>query len=204
MHIATTGRLCLREFTLDDAPFVLRLLNEPGFIANIADRGVRSIADAERYLADGPMTSYARHGFGLWMVELLEGDVPVGMCGLIRREGLADVDIGYALLAAFEGSGYAREAGAATVGLARERFALQRVVAIVSRGHLAAGPSFFRSLPWARSPTRAGTSTGPTSRSPRPSPPYRPSSRRMVTRWPHRESSSRRQRTWRSGRMSRA
>ena len=131
----TTARLRLREFTLDDAAFVLRLLNEPSFIANIADRGVRTIADAERYLADGPMTSYARHGFGLWMVEALGSGIPVGMCGLIRREGLEDADIGYAFVPEFWGAGFATEAGAATLSLARESFGLERVVAIVSPGN---------------------------------------------------------------------
>lgn len=135
MDPVTTPRLRLREFTLDDAGFVLRLLNEPSFIANIADRGVRSIADAERYLAEGPMSSYARHGFGLWMVELQDTDTPAGMCGLIRREGLADADIGYAFVPEHWGAGLAGEAAAATLALARERFSLRRVVAIVSPGN---------------------------------------------------------------------
>jgi len=135
MDPVTTPRLRLREFTLDDAGFVLRLLNEPSFIANIADRGVRSIEDAERYLAEGPMSSYARHGFGLWMVELQGTDTPAGMCGLIRREGLADADIGYAFVPEHWGAGLAGEAAAATLALARERFGLARVVAIVSPGN---------------------------------------------------------------------
>lgn len=135
MDPVTTARLRLREFTMDDAGFVLRLLNEPSFIANIADRGVRSIPDAERYLAEGPMASYARHGFGLWMVEVLEGDTPAGMCGLIRRDGLADADIGYAFVPEHWGAGLAGEAATATLALARERFGLGRVVAIVSAGN---------------------------------------------------------------------
>ncbi len=135
MSLTTTARLRLREFSLEDAAFVLRLLNEPSFIANIADRGVRSIADAERYLAEGPMTSYARNGFGLWMVELCEGGEPAGMCGLIRRDGLEDVDIGYAFLPEHWGAGYASEAAQAALSLAAERFGLRRVVAIVSPGN---------------------------------------------------------------------
>ena len=135
MHPVTTERLRLREFVFEDAAFVLRLLNEPSFIANIADRGVRSLADAERYLAEGPMTSYARNGFGLWLVELLDSGEPAGMCGLIRREGLEDADIGYAFLPEHWGAGYAREACALTLALGRERFGLDRVVAIVSPGN---------------------------------------------------------------------
>lgn len=135
MTIATTARLRLREFCLEDAAFVLRLLNDPEFIAGIADRGVRDLAAAERYLAQGPMRSYAVHGFGLWLIEQRPGGEAAGMCGLIRRAGLEDVDLGYALLPAFRGRGLAREAAAAVLSLARERFGLQRVVAIVSPGN---------------------------------------------------------------------
>ena len=135
MTITTTARLRLREFTLDDAAFALRLLNEPSFIANIADRGVRSIADAERYLAEGPMASYARHGFGLWLVEIAETDTPAGMCGLIRRDGLEHPDIGYAFVPEHWGRGYAREAARATVALAAGRFGMQRLLAIVSQAN---------------------------------------------------------------------
>ena len=135
MILATTARLRLREFRMDDAAFVLRLLNDPDFIAHIADRGVRNIADAERYLAEGPMMSYARNGFGLWLIEHVAQDAPAGMCGLIRRDGLADVDLGYALMPGFRGAGHAREAAAACLALARNRFGLPRVVAIVSPGN---------------------------------------------------------------------
>lgn len=133
--LTETGRLRLREFDFEDAAFVLALLNDPDFITHIADRGVRSAGDAERYLADGPMTSYARHGFGLWLVEERSSGQPAGMCGLIRREGLSDPDIGYAFLPAFRGQGYAREAARATCALARERFGIARLLAIVSPGN---------------------------------------------------------------------
>ena len=133
--ITTTERLRLREFEFEDAAFVHDLLNDPDFIAHIADRGIRSTADAERYLADGPMTSYARHGFGLWLVETLDGGMPAGMCGLIRREGLSDPDIGYAFLPAFRGAGYAREAARATCALAGSRFGIERLLAIVNPGN---------------------------------------------------------------------
>ena len=135
--ITTTGRLRLREFGFEDAAFVRELLNDPDFITHIADRGVRSTADAERYLAEGPMTSYARHGFGLWLVEALADGTPAGMCGLIRREGLSDPDIGYAFLPAFRGAGYAREAARATCSLARSRFGIERLLAIVNPGNAA-------------------------------------------------------------------
>lgn len=130
-----TPRLRLRPFVPADAPFILRLLNEPSFIANIADKGVRSLADAERYLRDGPLASYAAHGHGLWQVEARESRTPMGMCGLIRRDTLPEVDLGYAFLPEFWGRGFAREAASACVDHAREALRLPGLLAIVSPGN---------------------------------------------------------------------
>src|SRR5437762_7342736 len=129
MIVLQTPRLVLREFTPGDAPFIVRLLNEPSFIENIGDRKVRTEEDAVRYLAEGPIASYQRHGHGLWMVEL--SGTPIGMCGLLKREILKDVDVGYALLPEFWSNGYAREAVEATLDFARRR-GMPRVAAIVS------------------------------------------------------------------------
>ena len=92
--IIETDRLQLRQLSLDDAEFILRLLNEPSFIQNIGDRGVRTIDDARGYIVKGPITSYEKFGFGLWMVEIKSPSTPVGICGLLKREVLDDVDIG--------------------------------------------------------------------------------------------------------------
>ncbi|HSL31657.1 MAG TPA: GNAT family N-acetyltransferase [Anaerolineales bacterium] len=131
MNILETERLTLRQFELRDAEFILELLNEPSFIRNIADRGVRTVEDARNYLLNAPITSYQKHGFGLFMVELRETGEPIGMCGLIRRDGLQDVDIGYALLPRFWSKGYALEAARAVREYARNRIGLKRLVAIV-------------------------------------------------------------------------
>lgn len=125
----------MRQFSTDDAPFILRLLNEPSFIKNIADRGVRTLEDAHNYLLNGPIASYHKNGFGLWLVKGKELSTPMGMCGLIRRDGLEDVDIGYAFLPEFWGQGYAVETASAVLGYARETVGLKRVVAIVSSGN---------------------------------------------------------------------
>lgn len=130
--IAETDRLRLRLFTTDDAPFILRLLNDEGWLRYIGDRQVRTLDDARRYLQQGPITMYERHGLGLWMVERSLDDMPIGMCGLIRRDGLDDVDIGFAFLPEFRSQGYAREAAAATLVHAKRRLNLPRVVAIAS------------------------------------------------------------------------
>jgi RimJ/RimL family protein N-acetyltransferase len=130
-----TPRLRLRELTAEDAPFTLRLLNEPSFIANIADRGVRTLEDAVRYLDRGPIASYALHGFGMWLVEIADTGEAAGMCGLVRREGLADVDIGYAFVPEHWGRGLAREAARAVLAHARDALGLKRLVAIVNLGN---------------------------------------------------------------------
>jgi len=132
MTILETERLALRTLTPEDAPFILRLLNEPSWLRFIGDKKVRTLDDARGYIQNGPMASYARNGFGLWLVALRPEGVPIGMCGLIKRDALQDVDIGYALLPEFWGKGYAREAAAATIAHGRDAFGLERLVAITS------------------------------------------------------------------------
>ena len=131
MRKIKTERLTVRPFTFDDAPFILRLLNEPSFIENILDKGVRDLEGAREYLRDGPMASYERHGFGLWRVGLLENDRPIGMAGLIKRDYFDAIDIGYALLPEYCGAGYAFEATSAIMDYAREDLKAEKVLAIV-------------------------------------------------------------------------
>jgi len=128
--ILTTDRLLLREFTLLDTAFILELLNSPGWLTFIGDKGVRTVKDAEEYLLTGPMESYRKNGFGLAMVILKETGEGIGMCGLIKRESLSDVDIGYALLPAFTSKGYAFEIAAATLDYGKNELGLSRIVGI--------------------------------------------------------------------------
>ena len=133
----TTPRLILRRFEFADAPFVVALLNQPSFIANVGDRGVRSVDDAHRYLREGPMAMYEQHGFGLWHVMRKSDSAAVGMCGLLRRDNLPEVDIGYAFLPEYWGAGYAFEATEATLRHGAGKFGLERVIAVVSQGNSA-------------------------------------------------------------------
>jgi len=130
--ILETDRLQLRMLSLDDAEFILRLLNEPSFIQNIGDRGVRNIDDARAYILKGPIASYEKFGFGLWMVETRLESTPIGICGLLKRDVLEDVDIGYALIPEFWSQGYALESASAVMSHAGERLGLKRVVAVVN------------------------------------------------------------------------
>ena len=103
-----TPRLILRKLGVADAAFILDLLNQESFLRFIGDRGVRSIADAREYIAKGPMASYERFGFGLYLVSLREAGSPVGICGLVKRPGLDDADLGFALLPQHCSRGFAR------------------------------------------------------------------------------------------------
>jgi RimJ/RimL family protein N-acetyltransferase len=134
-----TARLTLRPFTQDDADFIVLLLNDPAWLRFIGDRQVRTTGDAREYLRNGAIAHAAKHGFALGAVQRTADGVPIGMCGLIRREGLDDVDLGYAFLPAYRGQGYAREAAAAWLACGFERFGLKRIVAITSVDNAASG-----------------------------------------------------------------
>ena len=131
MKILETERLILRQLTSDDSEFILELLNDPSFIRNIGDRNVRTIDNACSYILNGPVASYAKNGFGLYLVLLKETGESIGMCGLIKRDVLDDVDIGYALLPRYWSKGYAVEAAQATKEYAKDVIGLKRIVAIV-------------------------------------------------------------------------
>jgi len=133
--ILATERLVLRELVPDDAPFMLALLNDPAYILNIADRGVRDLEGARRYLEERWRASYAEHGFGLWAVVHRETGACTGLCGLIRRAGLDHVDIGYAFLPAFRGQGFAVESALGVKAYARDVVGLTRLVAVVTPGN---------------------------------------------------------------------
>jgi RimJ/RimL family protein N-acetyltransferase len=125
-----TERLTIRHLSTDDAPFILELLNEPSFIQNIGDRNVRSIPDAELYILKGPVASYKKNGFGLDLVVLKETGESIGICGLIKRDTLDDVDIGYAFLPRFWSQGYAVESALAVREYGQQVHSLKRIVAI--------------------------------------------------------------------------
>jgi len=131
LHILETERLALRWVVAADALFVLELVNDPDWLRYIGDRGIRSIEAAREYI-DGLRAMYVRLGFGLYVVELKGVDTAMGICGLIKRGWLEDVDLGFAFLARFRGNGYACEAASATLDHAESAVGLRRVAAIVS------------------------------------------------------------------------
>ena len=129
-YLLETERLTLRMLTLDDAIFIQDLVNSPGWLKYIGERNVKTEEQAKNYLANGPIKSYRENGFGLWMVELKENNTPIGMCGLLRRDFLDYPDIGFALMPAYYGKGYAYEAAKATLSYAVNQLGLTKVCAI--------------------------------------------------------------------------
>jgi RimJ/RimL family protein N-acetyltransferase len=132
LKVLETDRLILRWLSSDDAEFILGLLNEPSWLQFIGDRGVRTIEDARDYILKGPVEMYARLGFGFYLVELKEGTIPIGICGLIKRDFLNDVDIGFAFLPKYWGRGYAYESASAVMAYAKGPLGLQRILAITN------------------------------------------------------------------------
>lgn len=133
--VLETERLALRRLVPQDAEFMLGLLNDPAWIRFIGDRGVRSVEGARDYLANGPIAMYTLQGFGLYMVELKDSALPLGICGLIKRAGLDDPDLGFAFMPQFRGQGYAVESAQAVLDYGRRALGMQRVVAITSPGN---------------------------------------------------------------------
>jgi [ribosomal protein S5]-alanine N-acetyltransferase len=132
MNVFETERLSLRWLSAEDAAFILELVNDPAWLRFIGDRGVRTLEDARGYILNGPVAMYRRVGFGLYMVELKQSATPIGICGLIERAGLEDIDIGFAFLPAFCGQGYAYESASAMMTYAQDTVGLHRVVAITA------------------------------------------------------------------------
>ena len=134
--ILQTQRLLLREFLLSDASFILALLNTPAWLEFIGDRNVHNISDAERYLENGPMKSYRENGYGLYCVVRKEDNLSIGMCGLIRRPGMENPDIGFAFLPSWSGKGYGYEIAAATLLYAGDTLKIPVVDAITTQANV--------------------------------------------------------------------
>ncbi len=129
-YMIQTERLLLRQFTLTDTPFIIELLNTEGWIKYIGNRNVKTAEQARQYLNNGPIKSYADNGFGLYMVALQNSQIPIGMCGLIKRDYLSHPDIGYAFLPQYTGQGYAFEAAKTVLQHAFNRLQMEKIFAI--------------------------------------------------------------------------
>ena len=130
--IVETERLILDELSLNDAEFIFELMNSPGWLEHIGDRGIKTLEDARTYLTSRLISSYRINGFGLYRVLEKEKKLPVGLCGLVNRASLPYPDIGFAFLPSSIGKGYGLESAKAVLRFSKETLGLEKVVAITS------------------------------------------------------------------------
>jgi len=137
--ILETERLVLRWFDIKDAPFILELVNDPAWIQFIGDKRIKNLDDAKKYILNGPVDMYNKMGFGLYLVERKEDLTPLGMCGLIKRDSLEDVDIGFAFLEKFRSKGYGFESASAVIDYGVQNLGMKRIVAITTIDNINSG-----------------------------------------------------------------
>ena len=137
MKILETNRLTLRLQSTDDAEFILKLVNNPSWLQYIGDFNIKNVEDAIAYILNGPTAMYNQFGFCLYLVERKEDKTPIGICGLIKRDSLEDIDIGFAFLPEYWGKGYAYEAASAVIAYGRDTLGLKRIVAITTQDNSA-------------------------------------------------------------------
>jgi len=130
MAIIETERLIVHKLGTADGSFIVELVNSPGWLEFIGDRSIKTIADAENYIVNGPMASYQKNGFGLYRLVLKPTGISIGMCGLIKRDTLEHPDIGFALLPSYTGKGYALEAASVILQYERETLGIKKIAAI--------------------------------------------------------------------------
>jgi RimJ/RimL family protein N-acetyltransferase len=130
MIIAETNRLIISKISLEDAPFFLKLVNTPNWIKYIGDRNLKTIKDAEDYLTNGILKSYKELGFGFYILQNKSDNEPIGICGLVKRDQLDEVDFGFALLPEFEAQGFGFEASTTILKVAKDVFNIKKILAI--------------------------------------------------------------------------
>jgi len=134
--IVETSRLILRHIAVQDATFILALLNDSSFLQYVGDKQVRNLESAQNYILEGPVASYQTFGYGLYLVELIDTGEPIGICGVIKRDFLDHADLGFALMPGYRGNGYAFESALATVDFARDKLRLTQIIAITDPGNV--------------------------------------------------------------------
>lgn len=132
MKILETDHLIIREVQLQDAAFIYNLMNSPGWLQYIGDRNIQTLENAEKYIQDTFISSYQKYGHGLYLVHLKEAQLSIGLCGLINRKELDDIDIGFALLPQYAGQGFAFEAASAIMEYGKAVLKFPKIVAITT------------------------------------------------------------------------
>jgi RimJ/RimL family protein N-acetyltransferase len=135
MKILETERLNLRTIEADDAAFYYELVNDPTWLEFIGDKGIYSVGAARTAIVDGPMVMQKTYGHSLYVMERKSDGQPLGLCGLIKRDTLPDVDVGYAIRPAHFGQGYTYEAAVAVVAYARQQLRMRRLLGLTDPGN---------------------------------------------------------------------
>ncbi len=136
MKIVETNRLMVEEATVEDGTFFYALLNSPTWLTHIGNRNIASVEDAVQYVFTHLIKSYRDNGFGLYKLVLKETGEPIGICGFVKRNYLSNADLGFALLPAYEGFGYAYEAAAGVLHYGINELSLQPVLAVTSEQNI--------------------------------------------------------------------
>ena len=137
MKILETQRLTLRTINADDDLFYYELVNDPTWLEYIGDKGIRTVAEARNAILEGPCLMQQRLGHSLYVMERKSDGAPLGLCGLIKRDSIPEVDIGYAIRPAYFGHGYTYEAAAAVVAYARDVLGMRRLMGLTNPGNTA-------------------------------------------------------------------
>ncbi len=127
-----TERLYLAPVTVDDSELMLAVWNDPAFIRNVADRGIRTVAQARAAIESGAQKLFEDYGYGPYSIALKSDGSLIGICGLFKRDNLDHPDIGFCVLPDYCGKGYAGEAAAAVVKHAQHELGIRELAAIVS------------------------------------------------------------------------
>ena len=131
MQIAETKRLILSKITTNDAAFILELMNSPGWLKYIGDRNIKTVEAATVHIENNQLKCYKTYGFGYYKIQIkAENLKTIGTCGLLKRDELEHVDVGFSLLPNYHGKGYGFEAVTEIMNLAKSEFNMKRICAI--------------------------------------------------------------------------
>ena len=136
MNLITTDRLLINRITIDDAGFILELMNDKDWIKNIGDKGLRTIEDVQAYIQNRFLKTYIESNYGFYTMNLKNTLQIIGIVGLVDRKGIDHIDIGYGILPEFRGKGYAFEAAKAIYDYGYQELNLEKIVAIVNPDNL--------------------------------------------------------------------
>ncbi len=131
-HPNATERLVLREFVRQDKEFIYEMLNTEEWKRFIGDRNISSLKDAENFITDRLVPHYRKNGFGFYAMLSKAHNKVIGMVGLIKRDGLEYVDLGFAVLPKFTKNGFAYEGSLSCMEFAKHALKLDKLAAIAN------------------------------------------------------------------------